>query len=155
MCRIVFIRLQYILSSCVTCLCFRATSSPHPLSPTLFYLLPFFSRCRSLMLTVWPGTPSVRTCCASPATATLTSRRATSLCTSRKCRALWLATMAPRSSASMFIPCLLLRCLRCVDTKTMTLKKSYGVKMQFCWWFWWSCSALVGAHVPIPGEEDV
>lgn len=117
MCRTIFIRLRYILSSCVTCLCSRATSSPHPLSPTLFYLPPsFFSPCRSLMLTVWPGTPSVRTCCASLATATLTSRRATSLCTSRKCRALWLATMAPRSSASMFIPCLLLRCLRCVDT---------------------------------------
>ncbi len=80
----------------------------------LLYLASRFCfHCRSQMLTAWPGTPSVRTCCASQATATLTLRLATSLYTSRRCRASWSATTAQRFSVSTSTPCLLWRCLRC------------------------------------------
>lgn len=155
------------------------------------------------MLTVWPGTPSVRTCCASLATDTLTSRLATFLYTSRRCKALWLATTAQRSSASMSIPCLLWRCLRCVVSQSssggsesvpcghnvemrarhcqqLVYLKYHGIhayykdnnilKCCFSISYWEVCGenlillvvlmvclllCPVGAHVPVPGEEDV
>ena len=84
---------------------------------------------RSLMRTVSPGTPSVRTCCAFRAMATSTSRLATSLYTSRRCKALWLATMAQRSSAFMFIPWLPWRCLRCVVIQ-------HWCREKCCMWSW-------------------
>lgn len=111
-CIIICIRYRCITYSCTPGMCSTVTFRPY-LPATLLYLPPLFPR-RSLMLTAWPGTPSVRTCCASQATATLTSRPATFLYISRRCKALWSATTALRSSVSMSIPCLLWRCLRCV-----------------------------------------
>lgn len=67
------------------------------------------------MLTVWPGTPSVRTCCASLVMATLISRLAIFLYTSGRCKVLWLGTTDRRFSASMSVRCLLWRCPRCVS----------------------------------------
>ena len=87
--------------------------------------------CRSLMLTVWLGTPSVKTCCASLAVGTLISRPAISQFTSRRCRVLWLATMARRSSASMSIPCQRWRYLRCVVCCQPVL-----VWGQWPWYLW-------------------
>lgn len=118
------------------------------------------------MLTVWPGTPSVRTCCASLAMVTSTSRRATFPYTSRRCKALWLATMAQRSSASMSIPCLLWRCPRYVHS----LSWSGGSNVLHHMAIMWKCGqnivllvvlmvslllCPVSAHVPVPREEDV
>lgn len=138
-----------------TCYCIKLVVS---------YFSAFAFFCRSLMLIVWPGTPNVRTCCASLVMATLISRLAIFLYTSGRCKVLWLATMDRRFSASMCVRCLLWRCLRCVRVFSLGLMCYLNavcpnVKLYWCCFF--CCFFLtillspVSTHVSVSGKEDV
>lgn len=110
------------------------------------------------MLIVWPGTPSVRTCCASLVMATLISRLAIFLYTSGRCKVLWLDTTDRRFSASTSVRCRPWRCLRCVTLSRLgvtCLFKLACLNLRLYCWFLRMLFFPVSTHVSVPGKEDV